>query len=77
MRRATTLRSGFLSDNYDGGKGLELIPAENVEVIFDVAPYLSHHNPAVHDGFGDTAFLSSIASSLRMRSTVTISSQLS
>src|SRR5947209_10000084 len=43
--------------NYDGGKGLELIPFEKVEVIFNLPPYLAHNNPAVHDGFGDTALL--------------------
>jgi len=48
---------GVTTDNYDGGKGLELIPFEKVEVIFNVPPYLAHNDPAVHDGFGDVAFL--------------------
>jgi hypothetical protein len=48
---------GVTTDNYDGGKGLELIPFEKVEVIFNLPPYLTHNNPAVHDGFGDVAFL--------------------
>jgi hypothetical protein len=48
---------GVTTDNYDGGKGLELIPFRNVEVIFNVPPYLAHNNPAVHDGFGDVVFL--------------------
>lgn len=48
---------GITTDNYDGGKGLELIPFEKVEVIFNVPPYLEHNNPLVHDGFGDVAFL--------------------
>ncbi len=48
---------GVTTDNYDGGKGLELIPFEKVEVIFNVPPYLAHNNPAVRDGFGDVAFL--------------------
>jgi hypothetical protein len=48
---------GTTTDNFDGGKGLELIPLEKVEVIFNVPPYLAHNDPAVHDGFGDTAFL--------------------
>ena len=48
---------GVTTDNYDGGKGLELIPFEKVEVIFNLPPYLAHNNPAVHDGFGDVAFL--------------------
>jgi hypothetical protein len=48
---------GIATDNYDGGKGLELIPFEKVEVIFNVPPYIEHHSPTVHDGFGDAAFL--------------------
>ncbi len=48
---------GVTTDNYNGGKGLELIPFEKVEVIFNLPPYLVHNNPAVRDGFGDVAFL--------------------
>lgn len=48
---------GVTTNNYDGGKGLELIPFEKVEVIFNVPPYLVHNSPGVHDGFGDVAFL--------------------
>lgn len=48
---------GITTDNYDGGKGLELIPFKKVEVILNAPPYLAHNNPAVHDGFGDIAFL--------------------
>ena len=48
---------GVTTDNYDGGKGLELIPFEKVEVIFNIPPYLAHNNPKVQDGFGDVAFL--------------------
>src|ERR1700690_3851003 len=52
-----TNAEGITTDNYDGGKGLELIPFEKVEVIFNVPPYLSHNNPSVRHGFGDVAFL--------------------
>ncbi|HZQ66897.1 MAG TPA: hypothetical protein VFA68_00145 [Terriglobales bacterium] len=48
---------GITTNNYDGGKGLELIPLERVEVIFSVPPYLVHNDPAARDGFGDVAFL--------------------
>jgi hypothetical protein len=48
---------GVTTDNYDGGKGLELIPFEKVEVIFNVPPYIDHNNPKVRDGWGDVAFL--------------------
>lgn len=43
--------------NLDGGKGLEFIPAQNVEVLVNVPPYLLRHNPGVPDGFGDVSFL--------------------
>jgi hypothetical protein len=52
-----TNAKGITADNYDGGKGLELIPFENVEVILNVPPYLVHNDPKVRDGFGDIAFL--------------------
>lgn len=47
--------------NYDGGKGLELIPWERVEVLFNLPPYIEHNNPANlpadKNGFGDVSFL--------------------
>ena len=52
-----TSAKGITTNNYDGGKGLELIPFEKVEVIFNVPPYLVHNDPKVRDGFGDVAFL--------------------
>jgi hypothetical protein len=48
---------GVTTDNYDGGKGLELIPLEKVEVILNVPPYIEHNNPQVRNGWGDVAFL--------------------
>jgi hypothetical protein len=48
---------GVTTDNYDGGKGLELIPFEKVEVIFNLPPYLDHNSPSAVNGFGDIAFL--------------------
>ena len=53
----TVNSKGITTNNYDGGKGLELIPAERVEVIFNAPPYLVHNNPDVHNGLGDVAFL--------------------
>ncbi|HET7209819.1 MAG TPA: hypothetical protein VFI95_24820 [Terriglobales bacterium] len=52
-----TNSKGITTDNYGGSKGLELIPAEKVEIIFNIPPYLAHHDPAAPDGFGDVAFL--------------------
>lgn len=48
---------GVTTDNYDGGKGLELIPFEKVEVILNVPPYIDHNNPGLRNGWGDVAFL--------------------
>jgi len=48
---------GVTTNNYDGGKGLELIPFEKVEVIFNLPPYIDHNNPTVKNGWGDVAFL--------------------
>lgn len=42
--------------NYDGGKGLELIPARRIELLFNLPPYIQH-NSAVKDGAGDTALM--------------------
>jgi len=52
-----TNAKGVTTNNYDGGKGLELIPFEKVEVIFNLPPYLVHNDPKVRDCFGDIAFL--------------------
>jgi len=43
--------------NLDNGKGLELIPSEHVELLFNLPPYLEHNNPKIHDGFGDVSFV--------------------
>jgi len=48
---------GITTDNYDGSKGLELIPFEKVEVILNTPPYIAHNNPKTKDGWGDVAFL--------------------
>ncbi len=43
--------------NVGNGKGLELIPQKNIELIINVPPYFAHENPAIQDGFGDMSFL--------------------
>lgn len=40
-----------------GGKGLEFIPFDRVEIIIGEPNYLIHNNPNVHDGFADPTFL--------------------
>jgi hypothetical protein len=47
---------GVTTDDYDGGKGLELSPFQKVEVIFNLSPYIDHNSPATKNGWGDAAF---------------------
>lgn len=42
---------------YDNGKGLELIPARRIELLFNLPPFYDHTQPGVKDGFGDVSFL--------------------
>jgi hypothetical protein len=42
--------NGTTTENYGGSKGLELIPAKNVEIIIGIPPYLVHNEPKVKDG---------------------------
>ncbi len=51
-----TANNGVTTENFGGGKGLELIPFQNVEVLLNPPPYIVHNNPAVPDGFGDFSF---------------------
>jgi hypothetical protein len=52
-----TNAKGITTDNYDGGKGLELIPFERVQVNLNLPPYIDHNNPKDRNGWGDNAFL--------------------
>ncbi len=49
--------NGGFVDNYDGGKGLELIPTTTNEIILNAPPYevRTHHKP--DSGYGDDTFL--------------------
>ena len=49
--------AGLTTTNYGGGRGLELIPGEKTEILVSLPPYITHSSPAMHDGFGDMAFL--------------------
>src|SRR5271167_5206199 len=51
-----THNSGVVTDNYGVTKGLEIIPAKNVEVILAVPPYIVN-NPNSRNGFGDWQYL--------------------
>jgi hypothetical protein len=57
---------GQATDNFDGSKGLELIPFENVELILGVPAWIAHNGRILHatkkkapptDGWADETFL--------------------
>ena len=48
---------GFTNANYGGGKGLELVPIDRVELSVSAPPYITHTKAGVNDGVGDMAFL--------------------
>jgi hypothetical protein len=57
---------GVTTDNFGGGKGLELIPFQNVEVILGVPAWIAHNGAIQHatkkkhpatDGWADETFL--------------------
>src|SRR5579863_3132009 len=52
-----THNSGVTTDNYGVSKGLEIIPASNVELIVTVPSYIVNNPDSTHDGFGDWQFL--------------------
>lgn len=48
---------GSTLENYGNGKGLELIPAEKVEVILGIPAYLVHAQAPAQNGFADWRML--------------------
>jgi hypothetical protein len=52
-----TTSSGTRLTSFGGGKGLELIPADNVEVILGVPAWQSRNKGDEVDGFADESFL--------------------
>jgi hypothetical protein len=54
---ATQPKKGYETTNFGGGKGLELIPFANTEILISTPPYLTHDKPGVQDGLGDMSFL--------------------
>jgi len=47
--------AGIWTDEYGGGKGLEIIPNTRMEVQVGIPPYFSHGAPNVPDSFGDVS----------------------
>jgi Putative MetA-pathway of phenol degradation len=54
---ATQSKAGFETTNFGGGKGLELIPFANTEILISTPPFVSHDKPGLQDGVGDMSFL--------------------
>jgi len=51
---------GATTDNFGGGKGLELIPFQNTEVILGIPAWIAHNGHIPHednDGWADETFL--------------------
>ncbi len=46
----------FNTWNFDNGKGLEIIPARHIELLFNLPPFFAHQDARVRDGFGDVTF---------------------
>jgi hypothetical protein len=44
-------------ENFDGGKGLEVIPEPHIELLLNLPPYLVRSTNGVPDGYGDVSFL--------------------
>ncbi len=53
----TQPKKGYETTNFGGGKGLELIPFGNTEILISTPPFVSHDKPGVQDGIGDMSFL--------------------
>jgi len=52
-----TTSKGSKVTSYGGGKGLELIPYDNIEVILGVPAWQNYNKPDGKDGFADDSFL--------------------
>jgi hypothetical protein len=49
--------SGHVLNSYGGGKGVEFIPAQNIEVILGIPAYQTRDNPGGSGGFADENLL--------------------
>ena len=52
-----SMRDGVATNNFGAGKGVELIPFQNTEVIIGVPGFLTRNKPRGTDGFADWPFL--------------------
>ena len=55
--RFDALRQGSVTDVYGAGRGLDIIPAERVQIVLGAPPYVVHHGSELRDGIGDVSLL--------------------
>ncbi|WP_263353444.1 hypothetical protein [Acidicapsa acidisoli] len=48
--------AGYATWLYDNSKGLEIIPARRIELLFNLPPYETHDAPGDKSGWGDVSF---------------------
>jgi hypothetical protein len=53
-------RDGTTTENYGGSKGFTTIPIDRIEISVNLPPYIVHHEPNLHDGFGDFSFMTKV-----------------
>jgi hypothetical protein len=51
-----TNNRGYDTWNLGNGKGVEIIPARRIELLFNLPPFFSRSQPGEKDGFGDVSF---------------------
>jgi len=55
--RFDALKQGSVTDVYGAGRGLDIIPAERIQIVLGAPPYVVHHGSQLRDGIGDVFLL--------------------
>jgi hypothetical protein len=50
-------KQGTATDVYGTGRGLDIIPAERIQIVLGAPPYVVHHESQLRDGMGDVSLL--------------------
>jgi hypothetical protein len=68
--RFDALKQDSTTDIYGAGRGLDIIPAERVQIVLGAPSYVVHHGSESRDGIGDLPLLLKyrVASKKRLRS---------
>lgn len=51
------MKQGAATDVYGAGRGLDIIPAEHIQLVLGAPSYVVHHGSALRDGIGDEPLL--------------------